>query len=154
MAPTQRPAASRGPIPSVDAALAVVGDRWSILIMREVFHGSSRFDDFLRTTGISRAVLSSRLRSLTGAGLLRRVPYQEGRSRARSEYLPTRTGLALLPAFVALMDWAERAADAAGPADLLTHRACGARVHAVLTCDRGHRVEPRDIESRRADPAP
>lgn len=135
---------------SMEAALAIVGDRWSLLILREVFHGVSRFDDFLKNTGVSRAVLSARLRSLTAAGLLRREPYRDGSERSRAEYRPTRVGVELLPALVALMEWAERNVAGAAAADELTHRECGGRVHAHLACDAGHHVEPDEIVPRRS----
>lgn len=139
------------PLRSVDAALAIVGDRWSLQILREAFHGVRRFDDLLRNTGVSRAVLSTRLRRLTAAGLLRTVPYQEAGTRRRLEYRPTRAGVELLPALVALMDWAERRVAGAGPADTLVHRDCGRRVHVLLVCDGGHAVEPNRIEPHRAE---
>jgi DNA-binding HxlR family transcriptional regulator len=139
-------------IGSVEAALAIVGDRWSLLILREVFQGVRRFDDFLRNTGVSRAVLSSRLRTLTAAGLLRREPYRDGSARSRAEYRPTRVGVKLLPALVALMEWAGANVDGAAPADVLTHRGCGGRVHANLACDAGHEVSPDEIDARRAGP--
>lgn len=151
MSTTERSVNGKHPISSVEAALAIVGDRWSLVILREVFHGVSRFDDFLKNTGVSRAVLSARLRSLTWAGLLRTQPYREGNSRSRTEYRPTRVGVELIPALVALMDWAERNVDGAHGADLLTHRGCGGRVRALLTCERGHVVEPDQIDPRRAD---
>jgi DNA-binding HxlR family transcriptional regulator len=135
---------------SVEAALAIVGDRWSLLILREVFHGVRRFDDFLRNTGVSRAVLSARLRTLTAAGLLRREPYRDGTARSRAEYPPTRAGVELLPALVALMEWAEGHVDGAAPADPLTHRDCGGRVHAHLLCEAGHEVAPDQIDATRA----
>lgn len=148
MARTTKPA-DAPQVGSVESALGIVGDRWSLLILREVFHGVRRFDDFLRNTGVSRAVLSSRLRTLTGAGLLRREPYREGNARSRAEYGPTRSGVELLPALVALMEWAEGHVEGAARADVLTHRGCGDRVHAHLVCDAGHDVTPDEIDARR-----
>ena len=135
---------------SMQAALRIVGDHWSLLILREVFHGVTRFDDFLKNTGVSRAVLTARLRSLTAAGLLRQEPYRNGSERSRAEYHPTRVGVGLLPALVALMEWAEGNVTGADQADELTHRDCGARVHAHLSCDAGHTVEPDQIVPRRS----
>lgn len=149
MASTRKSTATDG-LDSMEAALRIVGDRWSLSILREVFHGVSRFDDFLRNTGVSRAVLSARLRSLTAAGLLRREPYRNGAERSRSEYRPTRVGVELLPALVALMEWAERHVDGAADADELIHRGCGAPVHAQLRCGAGHLVAPDQIDPQRA----
>jgi DNA-binding HxlR family transcriptional regulator len=153
MASDPLPASDQGVrVESVQAALAIVGDRWSLLILREAFHGVRRYEAFLANLGVSRAVLASRLRALTGAGLLRSVPYREGRSRLRHEYRPTRAGVELVPMLVALMEWAARNVEgAAGTADLLVHRGCGGHVHATLTCQRGHdRVEPDEIDPIRA----
>lgn len=145
-------AVRRKNVDSIEAAVRIVGDRWSLLILREVFHGVSRFDDFLRNTGVSRAVLSARLRFLTDAGLLRRQAYREGSARSRFEYRPTRVGVELLPALVALMEWAERNVDGAAAADLLTHRGCGGSVHAHLVCEGGHVVGADEIDPERAAP--
>lgn len=142
-----------GTVASIEAALAIVGNRWSLMILREVFHGVRRFEPLRANLGVSRAVLAARLRDLTAAGLLRATPYREGNSRARNEYRPTRAGVQLLPALIALMEWAERHIDGADDsADILIHRDCGGRVHAVLACDAGHDgVEPDQIDPVRAE---
>lgn len=136
---------------SMEQALAVVGDRWSLRILRECFHGARRFAEIQRNLGVSRAVLAARLRRLTDAGLLRSVPYREEGARERREYRPTRAGVELLPALVALMEWAERHLGEGG-ADELVHRDCGSLVHAALVCEDGHiEVEPDEIDPRRAE---
>jgi DNA-binding HxlR family transcriptional regulator len=139
---------------TVAFGLSIIGDRWSLLILREAFHGVRRFDELQRNLGISRAVLAARLRRLVDAGLLRRVPYREENARPRDEYHPTRAGVELLPALVSLMEWGERhLEDGAATADTLTHEGCGGHVHAALICDAcAQVVEPNQSESQRAAP--
>jgi DNA-binding HxlR family transcriptional regulator len=139
---------------TVAIGLSIIGDRWSLLILREVFHGVRRFDEMQRNLGISRAVLAARLRRLVDAGLLRRTPYREGNARSRDEYRPTRAGVELLPALVSLMEWGERhLEDGAETADALTHESCGGRVHAGLVCDDcGQIIDPHESKPHRARP--
>jgi len=87
-------------------ASAVMGDWWSLLVLREVARGHRRFDELVGELGVSRKVLTERLNHLTGNGVLRRVPYQD--HPPRHEYEPTARGLAFLPVLVAMQDWADR----------------------------------------------
>jgi DNA-binding HxlR family transcriptional regulator len=124
---------------AIGAAVAVIGEKWTFLVLREAFNGVRRFDDMQRRTGAPRQVLSDRLARLVGQGLLRKVPYQEHGQRSRHEYRLTDKGLDLYPVLVALMQWGDRyAADPAGPPALLTHRDCGEPVQLQLTCAAGH----------------
>src|SRR5215813_10893209 len=93
---------------NIAAALAVVGERWTFLVLREAFNGIRRFDDMQRRTGAPRQVLSSRLARLVAEGILRKVPYQEHGQRSRHEYRLTEKGLNLYPVLVALMEWGDR----------------------------------------------
>src|ERR1700710_932747 len=81
----------------VARAMAVLGERGTIVVMREVFNGVRRFDDMQRHSGVSRQVLTNRLATLVEQGILRRVPYQTEGSRLRHEYRPTQKGLDLYP---------------------------------------------------------
>ena len=131
---------------SIGRALETVGTRSAMLVMREAFLGTRRFDDFARRVGIGEPAVAARLRELTQEGLLERVPYQEPGQRTRNEYQLTRKGKELLPVITALRQWGDDwAADPEGPPVRGTHRTCGAEVHARLRCDAGHDVEPRDI---------
>ncbi|MFL6081098.1 MAG: winged helix-turn-helix transcriptional regulator [Ornithinibacter sp.] len=132
---------------SIGRTLDVLRDRWSFLVLREVFNGVRRFDDMRVRTHIPRAVLSDRLATLVDQDLLRRVPYQEPGRRTRHEYRLTRKGLDLYPVLAAMLEWGDRyLADPDGPALELVHRDCGAAVHLVVRCDAGHVVpDPRDI---------
>jgi len=132
---------------TIGAAVSLIGDKWTFLLLREAFSGVRRFDDMRRRTGAPRQVLSGRLARLVAEGLLRRVPYQEHGQRARLEYRLTEKGLDLYPLLVSLMEWGDKyAAGQAGPQVLLTHRDCGAGVKLQLGCADGHVLEsPRDV---------
>jgi DNA-binding HxlR family transcriptional regulator len=132
---------------TIAAAVSLIGDKWTFLVLREAFNGVRRFDDMRRRTQAPRQVLSDRLARLVAEGLLRRVPYQERGQRARLEYRLTEKGLDLYPVLVALMEWGDKhAAGPAGPQVLLTHRDCGAGVRLQLGCADGHVLaSPRDV---------
>ena len=127
---------------SVAGTLAVVGEKWSLLVLREAFLGVRRFADFQRILGAPRAVLTDRLASLVEQGILRRVPYQDEGERQRHEYRLTPKGVDLYPTLVALMEWGDRhlAPDGDPPMEL-RHRDCGAPVRLRLTCDDGHTLD-------------
>ena len=132
---------------TIERAVGVFGDRWSFLVLREVFSGIRRFDDLRIRTRIPKQVLSSRLASLIDSGLLRREPYREPGQRTRNEYRLTQKGLDLYPVLVALLDWGNRyAVDVDGPPIEAVHRGCGGSVHAALACSEGHELEStRDV---------
>jgi DNA-binding HxlR family transcriptional regulator len=124
---------------TIGTTIGIIGEKWTFLVLREVFNGVRRFDDMQRRTQAPRQVLSDRLARLVGQGLLRKVPYQEHGQRSRQEYRLTEAGLDLYPVMVALMQWGDRyAAGPAGPQALLTHRDCGQPVRLELTCAAGH----------------
>src|SRR5438270_13256725 len=101
---------------TIGRTLDIVGDRWSFLVVREVFQGLRRFEDLTVRTAIPRTVLSDRLRRLVDSGILRREPYREPGTRSRSEYRLTEKGLDLYPALMALQTWCNRSlADPDGP---------------------------------------
>lgn len=126
---------------AIGAATAIIGERTTFLVLREIFGGVRRFDDIQRRTGAPRQVLSDRLARLVLEGLLRKVPYQRNGQRSRHEYRLTDKGLDLYPVLVALMQWGDRyEGDPAGPPILLTHRDCGEPIRLQLSCDAGHVV--------------
>jgi DNA-binding HxlR family transcriptional regulator len=135
---------------SIERTLAVVGEKWTFLVLREAFSGVRRFADMLAGTGAPRQVLSARLARLVEEGLLSKVPYREPGSRRRDEYRLTQKGLDLYPIMVSLMHWGDRyLAEPAGPPVLLTHRDCGAPISGHLTCAEGHEVSsPREVTPR------
>jgi DNA-binding HxlR family transcriptional regulator len=136
---------------SIAGALEVVGERWSLLIVRDVFLGLRRFDQIQADLGVARNVLHARLTRLVEQGVLERVLYQQ--RPPRHEYRLTEKGLDLWPTVVALMQWGDRyAAPPGGPAVLLEHRGCGGRVDEHRTCERcGERLSVREA---RALPGP
>lgn len=126
---------------SVQRTLEVIGEKWTILVLREVFNGVHRFDQIRDHVGMPDAVLSARLRRLVHQGVLIAVPYREPGARTRHEYRLTEKGLELYPIMIALLQWGDKhRVDPDGPALIVTHRECGARVHAVVQCAEGHAV--------------
>lgn len=135
---------------SIERTLAVLGEKWTFLVLREAFNGVRRFADLQALTGAPRQVLSARLARLVEEGLLRKVPYQEPGQRQRDEYRLTQKGLDLHPILISMMHWGDRhMADPEGPPVLVTHRGCGAPVSLRMTCEEGHEVAgPREITPR------
>ena len=132
-------------------SLGVVGTRSAMLIMREAYYGTTRFDDFAGRVGITEAVAAARLRELTGAGLLQRVPYQDPGQRTRHEYRLTEMGRDLCPAVLALFEWGSKYLYGSGGAPVtLQHADCGADIHVTTTCGNGHAVPLRDMTLARA----
>lgn len=131
---------------SVARALDVLGDTWSILVLRELFLGVHRFDPLQAHLGIARNVLAARLRRLVDAGVLIKRQYQE--RPPRFEYRLTPKGLDLYPVLVGLMQWGDRyaAASVDGGPVRLQHRACGHVTRLVPACaECGAPVSPRDM---------
>ena len=93
---------------TVGRALEILGEKWTVVVLREIFLGIRRFDDMRVRTGIPRQVLTNRLATLVENGLLRREPYREPGARVRDEYRLTEKGLDLYPVLVALRDWGDR----------------------------------------------
>ncbi|HWE90521.1 MAG TPA: helix-turn-helix domain-containing protein [Pseudonocardiaceae bacterium] len=124
---------------SVARTLDIVGERWSLLVLREIFLGVRRFEPIREATGAPRAVLTDRLRSLVAAGIVGQRDYREPGSRVRQEYRLTDAGRELQPVLTALMQWGDRhLAGPEGPPLELRHAGCGAHVRATLACEHGH----------------
>ncbi|HTL84058.1 MAG TPA: helix-turn-helix domain-containing protein [Acidimicrobiia bacterium] len=131
---------------SVAQTLEVVGEWWSLLIVRDALLGVSRFDDFQARLGISRNVLNQRLNHLVEHGILDRVPYQE--HPPRSEYRLTEKGRDLWPVVTAMRQWGDRWAAPDGPPLKLRHKKCGKLVKAVPVCSHcGEELELRDVSA-------
>jgi DNA-binding HxlR family transcriptional regulator len=130
---------------SVGRTLALVGERWTLLILREAFFGVRRFGQFARNLNIPRPTLSARLRTLVDAGLLERVPY--ARDPDRHEYRLTTPGRDLFPAIVALMRWGDaHLAAPEGPPIVLRHNECGELADPRLTCQRcGEEIDVHNV---------
>jgi DNA-binding HxlR family transcriptional regulator len=135
--------ATKGRECSIANALAMVGERWSLLIMREAMFGVRRFDEFARNTGASRDILAARLRTLVTAGVLERRQYEE--HPPRHEYVATDAGRALSPVLMALMEWGDRYATEGEPPTAWQHT-CGADLHPRTDCAHcGKPVDPADL---------
>jgi len=136
---------------AIGAAVGILGERSTFLVLREAFNGVRRFGDMQRRTGMPRQVLSQRLARLVTEGLLRKVRYQQAGQRSRDEYRLTDKGLDLYPVLVALMEWGDRYQGGAdGPPVLLRHRDCGEPVRLQLSCAAGHVLE----SAREVTPVP
>lgn len=119
---------------SVAQALEIIGEWWTLLILRDSFLGIRRFDDFVDRLGISRNVLATRLDTLVDAGILERAAYDD--ARGRYDYLLTDKGRALWPVMTALRQWGDEWIYGAGNEPLLLeHRDHGHMTIAQMTCD-------------------
>jgi DNA-binding HxlR family transcriptional regulator len=126
---------------SIDAAVRAIGSRSALLLMREAFYGTRRFDDFARRACITEAVTAARLRELVELGVLERRPYREPGQRTRHEYALTPSGRDLLPVVMALMRWGDRhLSGPSGPPVRSVHRDCGAPLDVEVRCEAGHEV--------------
>lgn len=118
---------------SIARTLEVVGERWTLLVLRDVLQGARRFDELVESLGVARNVLSDRLDRLVDHGLLERKPYQD--RPPRFDYHPTAKGGELLVVLLGLMHWGDRhLAGEAGPPRLVEHRDCGGAVVEQLAC--------------------
>jgi DNA-binding HxlR family transcriptional regulator len=135
---------------SVAQCLEVVGEWWSLLIVRDAFLGVTRFEDLQARLGISRNILTQRLNRLVDNGVLKRVPYQD--HPPRSEYRLTDKGRDLWHVVTAMRQWGDRWAAPSGPPLKMRHTACGRLVRAVPVCS--HCSEPLDVRAVTAVPGP
>lgn len=130
---------------SLARSLAVVGDRWTLMVLRDCFLGIRRFDDFEKRLGITRHVLTDRLKKLVEHGVLGKVPYQQ--RPLREEYRLTEKGMELHPVIMALVSWGDRhMADERGAPVQHVHKGCGQVMSPVTVCSEcGAPVSARDI---------
>jgi DNA-binding HxlR family transcriptional regulator len=137
----------REPCP-VGSALELFGDRWSVLIIRDVMNGVRRFDELVEHLGVSRATLSDRLGRLVEAGLIERSDYTDARGRVRAEYRMTAKGWDLRFVLIALREWGDRHVIGAGREPLrLVDRGSGRDVRlALVDTGSGAVVDPRHVQ--------
>ncbi|MGO9006246.1 MAG: winged helix-turn-helix transcriptional regulator [Beijerinckiaceae bacterium] len=131
---------------SLSRAIAVIGDRWSLLILRDCFLRIRRFEDFQTRLGITRHILAARLRKLVSHGVLRRVPYNE--RPLRYEYLLTQRGLDLYPVILSLVHWGDiHLVDERGKPVLHRHKLCGKTFDPVFVCSEcGEPLSAKEVE--------
>ena len=136
---------------SIARPLSVLGERWTLMVLRQSFLGAKRFEDIQRDIGIARNTLADRLQTLVGEGILERQRYQE--RPPRYEYRLTEKGLDLYPVLVALMQWGEAYMPSVhGHRVLLRHKGCGKITEPKFTCSHcGEEIDARDIK---AEPGP
>lgn len=132
----------------IEKTVALVGQRSAMLIMREAYYGTTRFDDFARRVGITKAATSARLSELVDAGLLTKRPYREPGQRARDEYVLTDAGTDFMPIVWAMFEWGRKHLPATAPRLALTHDGCGADATVSIRCADGHDVPPEELAMR------
>jgi DNA-binding HxlR family transcriptional regulator len=135
---------------SIFRAMDVLGDRWTLLVLREAFMGVRRFTDMQRELGIARNVLTDRLNFLVDAGVLERRVYQE--RPVRHEYRLTDMGKDLQPVLLTLMQWGDKHLSPAGAPALLKHHDCGHVTSPLLVCE--HCREPLTTRNVGLEPGP
>jgi DNA-binding HxlR family transcriptional regulator len=132
---------------SIAKSLELIGERWTMLIVREVFLGNRRFDEIATRLSIARNVLTARLSWLVDEGVLTKVRYQE--RPERFEYRFTEKGIDLWPVIVSLLQFGDRYYAPEGPPVVLTHKGCGGQVDEHRICNAcGQRLTARDVSGR------
>ncbi len=131
---------------SIARTLELVGERWTFLVLRDVFLGVRRFDALQRDLGVARNVLAARLERLVDEGILTKVPYSE--RPLRHEYRLTDKGLDLWPVIVELLRWGDRHAAPHGPPIVIRHKGCGGELGERRICTRcGEPLGARDVHA-------
>ena len=144
------PLARKSPVPPADCNLAkavdLIGDRWTLLILRSALYGVRRFDDFQAELGTPRTILSGRLKSLVDDGLLEKRTYKSEGRRARPEYVLTGKGEALRPVLIALTQWGDQWLDGEGqPPVSFTDMQSRQAVRAAFINADGREVPPDNL---------
>ena len=132
---------------SIARTLEVLGDRWTLLIVRELLRGLTKFDELHASLGVARNVLADRLGRLVEEGIVEARAYQD--HPPRYEYVPTSKARALRPVLVAIMEWGDAYYAPHGAPRISIHSDCGGTIHALLTCDRCKKtVFPHEVSTR------
>jgi DNA-binding HxlR family transcriptional regulator len=134
----------------VEQTMAVAGTRSAMLIMREAYYGTTRFDDFARRVGITKAATSTRLSELVDTGLLTKQPYREPGQRSRDEYVLTDAGTEFMPVVWAMFEWGRKHLDDSRLR--LSHIGCGAEAGVEIRCAEGHLVPADELAVRLVRP--
>jgi DNA-binding HxlR family transcriptional regulator len=133
----------------IEQTMALLGTKSAMLIMREAYYGTTRFDDFCRRVGITRAAAAARLTELVQAGLLSRRAYREPGQRGRNEYVLTEAGLDFMPVVWAMFEWGRRHLPTRSRLRL-AHHGCGEQATVQIRCADGHLVPPGELAVRLA----
>jgi DNA-binding HxlR family transcriptional regulator len=132
---------------SIARSLELVGERWSLLVVREIFHGRRKFSEMQRSLGVARNVLTARLQRMVDEGILERRPYSE--RPERYEYFLTEKGLDLWPVMISLMHWGDKyEAYPDGPPSVVVHKECGGKIDDRRICAKcGKKLNVRDARA-------
>src|SRR5687768_12558724 len=130
--PPSAPPSAAEPDATITAVAKLVGDKWAMLVVRDVFRGVRRFDDLCDDLGVGRAVLADRLKRLVEAGVLTKAPY--GERPVRYEYRLTEMGMELSPMLVALLRWGDRWLGGGQPTAVLVHAPCDTELEQAFWC--------------------
>ncbi len=130
----------------IERTMAFAGTKSAMLIMREAFYGTTRFEDFARRVGITKAATSARLSDLVAAGLLAKRPYREPGQRERDEYVLTESGTDFMPVVWAMFEWGRKHLNDTGLR--LAHDGCGALAGVEIRCEEGHHVPADELVVR------
>jgi len=130
----------------IEQTMAVVGTKSAMLVMREAYYGTTRFDDFARRVGITKAAMSARLSELVAAGLLAKQPYREPGQRSRAEYVLTDAGTEFMPVVWAMFEWGRKHLEDSRLR--LSHLGCGADASVEIRCADGHLVPADELGVR------
>ena len=128
----------------IEKTMSLAGQKSTMLIMREAYYGTTRFDDFCKRVGITRAAASARLNELVAAGLLTRQPYREPGQRSRDEYVLTQAGTDFMPVVWAMFEWGRTHLPNRMPLRL-AHAGCGAEATVEIRCAKGHQVPADEL---------
>jgi DNA-binding HxlR family transcriptional regulator len=148
---TAPPLVRRSPVAAQQCNLArsfeLIGDRWTLLILRSALYGVRRFDDFRADLDIPRSVLSHRLAGLVESGIMEKCQYREEGQRARVEYALTKMGASLGLPFIAMTEWGDKWLGEGGSPFTLRSKANGHRLRVALVDETGRRVKAAEIET-------
>jgi len=133
----------------IEKTMGLLGTKSAMLIMREAYYGTTRFDDFCQRVGITKAAAAARLAELVDIGLLERRPYREPGQRTRDEYVLTEAGTDFMPVVWALFEWGRHHID--DPGLRLAHAGCGAEATVAIRCAGGHDVPAGELVVRVSD---
>jgi DNA-binding HxlR family transcriptional regulator len=131
----------------IEKTMALVGTKSAMLVMREAYYGTTRFDDFARRVGVTKAAMSARLAELVEVGLLEKRPYREPGQRSRDEYVLTDAGTDFMPVVWAMFEWGRKHVDDRTRLRL-THLECGSDATVEIRCSEGHVVPPEELGVR------
>jgi DNA-binding HxlR family transcriptional regulator len=136
-----------GQICSIARSLELVGERWTLLVVREIFHGRRKFSEMQRSLGVARNVLTARLQRMVDEGILERRPYSE--RPERYEYFLTEKGLDLWPVMIALMHWGDKyEPQPGGPPSIVVHKECGGEIDDRRICTKcGKQLDVREAKA-------